>query len=149
MYDQAHPLSCAAAIAVQKVIATENLLENGRQTGEYLARLLRERLQSPGALAQPFVFDVRGGGSFWAVEFDSRGLDLKGEQLAMVVQARCLARGLIVMGMTGGANMKGTEGDLIIFAPAYNISREEVERVVELFVCSLEEVLVESGSVVY
>jgi adenosylmethionine-8-amino-7-oxononanoate aminotransferase len=46
-----------------------------------------------------------------------------------------------------GANMKGTEGDLIIFAPAYNISREEVERVVEIFVSSLEEVLVESGQV--
>ncbi|KAH9988394.1 pyridoxal phosphate-dependent transferase [Russula vinacea] len=94
----AHPLSCAAAIAVQKVIAAENLLENGRQTGEFLAQLLRERLQSPGAVAQPFVFDVRGGGSFWAVEFDltgpeGKGLDLKGRQLAMVVQARCLEKG--------------------------------------------------------
>ena len=149
MSDQAHPLSCAAAIAVQKVIAAENLLENGRQTGEFLAQLLRERLQSPGALAQPFVFDVRGGGSFWAVEFDltgpeGKGLDLKGRQLAMVVQARCLEKGLIVMGMTGGANMKGTEGDLIIFAPAYNITGKEVERIVEIFVESLEEVLSES-----
>jgi 4-aminobutyrate aminotransferase-like enzyme len=70
---------------VQKVIAAEDLLENGRQTGEYLARLLGERLQSPGALAQPFVFDVRGGGLFWAADFDSRGLYLKGEHLAMVV----------------------------------------------------------------
>ena len=152
MYDQAHPLSCAAAIAVQKVIAAENLLENGRQTGEYLAQLLRERLQSAGALAQPFVFDIRGGGSFWAVEFDSTGpegkrLDLKGQQLAMVVQARCLEKGLIVMGMTGGANMKGTEGDLIMFAPAYNIARKEVERIVEIFVESLEEVLRGSESV--
>jgi E3 ubiquitin-protein ligase TRIP12 len=134
---------------VQKVIAAENLLENGRQTGEFLAQLLRERLQSPGAVAQPFVFDVRGGGSFWAVEFDltgpeGKGLDLKGRQLAMVVQARCLEKGLIVMGMTGGANMKGTEGDLIIFAPAYNITEKEVERVVEIFVESLEEVLSES-----
>jgi E3 ubiquitin-protein ligase TRIP12 len=150
--EQAHPLSCAAAIAVQKVIAAENLLENGRQTGDYLAHLLRERLQSPGALAQPFVFDVRGGGSFWAVEFDSTGsecrrLDLKGEQLAMVVQARCLERGLIVMGMTGGANIKGSEGDLVLFAPAYNIRKEEVERVVEIFVSSLEEVLSECGRV--
>jgi hypothetical protein len=49
------------------------------------------------------------------------------------------------MGMTGGANMNGTEGDLIIFAPGYNIRREEVGRVVEIFVSSLEGVLVESG----
>lgn len=136
---------------MQKVIAEENLLANGRQTGEYLAKLLRERLQIPGALAQPFTFDVRGGGSFWAVEFDFTGpegrrVDLKGESFAMVVQARCLEKGLIVMGMTGGANIKGTEGDHIIFAPAYNITKEEVERVVDIFVDSLEEVL--KGSVV-
>jgi len=150
---QAHPLSCAAAIAVQKVIAAENLLENGRQTGEYLAQLLRERLETPGALAQPFTFDVRGGGSFWAVEFDftgpeSRGVDFKGQRFAMVVQARCLEKGLIVMGMTGGANIEGTEGDHIIFAPAYNITKKEVERVVDIFVESLEEVLNESAVVV-
>lgn len=134
---------------MQKVIAEENLLANGRQTGEYLAKLLRERLQIPGALAQPFAFDVRGGGSFWAVEFDFTGpegrrVDFKGESFAMVVQARCLEKGLIVMGMTGGANIKGTEGDHIIFAPAYNITKEEVERVVDIFVDSLEEVLKES-----
>jgi E3 ubiquitin-protein ligase TRIP12 len=139
---KAHPLSCAAAIAVQKVIADENLLENGRQTGQYLAELLGERLQRPGALAQPFVFDVRGGGSFWAVEFDFSGAEGKRvEQFAMVVQERCLEKGLIVMGMTGGANIKGTEGDHIIFAPAYNTSRKEVERVVDMFVESLEGVL--------
>jgi hypothetical protein len=67
-YDQAHPLSCAAAIAVQKVIAAENLLENGRQTGQYPAELLCKRLQRPGALAQPFMFDMWGRGSFWVVE---------------------------------------------------------------------------------
>jgi 4-aminobutyrate aminotransferase-like enzyme len=70
---QAHPLSCAAAIAVQKVSAAENLLEKWRQTSEHLADRLRERPQSPDALAYPFVFDVRGGGSFWAVEFDLTG----------------------------------------------------------------------------
>jgi E3 ubiquitin-protein ligase TRIP12 len=146
---QAHPLSCAAAIAVQKVIGAENLLENGRQTGELLARRLRERLQSPNSLARPLVFDVRGGGSLWAVEFDLTGpegrrLDLKGQRLAMVVQARCLENGLIVMGMTGGANIEGIEGDHIIISPAYNITLEEVERVVDIFVDSLEQVLKES-----
>lgn len=148
-FDQAHPLSCAAAIAVQKVVAAENLLENGRQTGEYLAQLLRERLETPGALAQPFTFDVRGGGSFWAVEFDftgpeGRGIDFKGQSFAMVVQARCLEKGLIVMGLTGGANIEMTVGDHIVFAPAYNITKKEVERVVDIFVESLEEVLKES-----
>lgn len=142
-------MSCAAAIAVQKVIKTENLLENGRQTGEYLAKLLRERLQSPGALAQPYAFDVRGGGSLWAVEFDFTGpsgkkLNFKGKQFAAIAAARCLEKSLLVMARSGGANIKGTEGDHIIFAPAYNITKKEVERVVDIFVESVEEVLRES-----
>ena len=33
---QAHPLACAAALAVQKVIKDENLLQNCRIQGAYL-----------------------------------------------------------------------------------------------------------------
>jgi adenosylmethionine-8-amino-7-oxononanoate aminotransferase len=142
-------LSCAASLAVQKIIVEENLLENARTQGAYLARLLCERLQSPNALAAPFTFDVRGGGAFWSVEFDFTGpeaasVDLKGRVFAMDVQARCLANGLIVMGMTGCANLENTQGDHILLAPAYNVTREEIEAIVEIFVKSVEEVLRES-----
>ena len=144
--DQAHPMACAGAVAVQKVIAAENLLENGRQTGEYLGQLLRERLLSPNSLTKVVTFDIRGGGSFWAVEFEFAGTeDKRGNfettQFAMDVQARCLENGLIVMGMPPGANLKYGEGGHIIFAPAYNMTHKEVERVVELFVLSVEQVL--------
>ncbi|KAH8980518.1 PLP-dependent transferase [Lactarius hatsudake] len=134
---QAHPISCAAAVAVQKVIAAENLLENGRQTGEFLAQLLRERLLSPDALARPFTSDIRGGGSLWIVEFDFTGpegerADLKGQLFARLVQAQCFEKGL---------DCQRVEGDEILFAPAYNITRKEVEKVVDIFVESVEEVL--------
>jgi hypothetical protein len=33
-------MACVGAVAVQKVIAAENLLENGHQTGEYLVQFL-------------------------------------------------------------------------------------------------------------
>ena len=149
--DQAQPISCAAAIAVQKVIAAENLLENGRQTGEYLAQLLRERLiLSPNALARPFTFDICGGGSFWAVEFDFTGpegerVDLKGQRFARLVQVRCFEKGLVVSASRSGGNAQGVEADGIIFAPAYNITRKEVEKVVDIFVESVEEVLKDAG----
>lgn len=143
---QAHPISCAAAVAVQKVIAAENLLENGRQTGEFLAQLLRERLLSPDALARPFTSDIRGGGSLWIVEFDFTGpegerIDLKGQLFARLVQAQCFEKGLVVSVSISGGNAKGVEGDEIIFAPAYNVTRKEVEKVVDIFVESVEEVL--------
>ena len=115
----------------------------------YLARLLRKRLQSQNALAAPFTFDVRGGGAFWSVEFDFTGpeaanIDLKGKAFAMEVQARCLKHGLIVMGMTGCANLENTQGDHIMLAPAYNVTQEEIEKIVDIFVKSTEEVLRES-----
>ena len=134
---------------MQKAIASENLLEKSRVQGQYLGSLLRSRLQSPNSLAAPFTFDVRGGGCLWAVEFDFTGpeaskVDLKGKAFAMVVQARCLEKGLIMMGMTGGANLEGTKGDHCIFAPAYNVTKEEVEKIVDIFVDTVEEVLKQS-----
>lgn len=146
---QAHPLACAASLAVQKVIAAENLLENARIQGAHLASLIRERLQSPNALAAPFAFDVRGGGAWWGVEFDFTGpeavrLNFKGTAFATAVQARCLEKGLIIMGLTGGANVAGTAGDHLMLSPAYNITKAEVEKVVDIFVDSIEEILKES-----
>ena len=151
-YDQAHPISCATAVAVQKVIAAESLLENGRQTGEYLAQLLHARLMSPDALARPFTLDIRGGGSLWLVEFNFVGpeggrVDLKGQRFARLVKVRSLEKGLVVCASRSGGNAQGVEEDEIIFAPAYNITREEVEKVVDIFVESVEEVFKEHSQV--
>ncbi|PFH51863.1 hypothetical protein AMATHDRAFT_39945 [Amanita thiersii Skay4041] len=145
---QAHPLSCAAALAVQEVIRSGNLLENIRNQGAYLAKLLNEKLRGPSSLAAPFTFDVRGGGGFWAIEFDfscpkAAQLDFNGEKFAMLVQARALENGLIVMGMTGGANVEGTQGDHIILAPAYNVTKEEIEAIISILVRSVEQILKE------
>jgi adenosylmethionine-8-amino-7-oxononanoate aminotransferase len=135
-------------LAVQRVIASENLLENANMQGQYLAELLRKKLQSPNAIAAPYTFDIRGGGMFWGIEFDftspdAAKLDFKGGQFAMILQARCLQNGLIIMGFTGGANLEGTRGNHCILAPAYNVTREEVEEIVKRFVESVEEVIKE------
>lgn len=111
-------------------------------------KLLKERLEGPNALAAPFTFDIRGGGGFWAIEFDFEGpkashIALK-EPFAMVVQARALKKGLVVMGMAGGSNLEGTKGSHIIFAPAYNCTAEQIEKIVEILVDSVEEVIRES-----
>ena len=149
---QAHPLACAAALAVQKVIAKENLLENCRAQGEYLAQQLHARLLAPTSPAAPFVFDIRGGGGFWTVEFDFSDagegavprVNFGGGQFAMLVQARCMREGLVIMGMVGNADVQGSKGDMCLLAPAYNIRREEVDRILELFVGSVEAVLGEA-----
>ena len=58
-----HPLACAAALAVQRVIHRDGLLANVRTQGGQLARRLKERFGN-----HPFVGDVRGRGLFQAVE---------------------------------------------------------------------------------
>lgn len=147
---QANPLACAASLAVQKVIKSQNLLDNVRIQGAYMESLLRERLQSPNALAAPFTFDIRGGGAWWGIEFDFTGpeaarLDFKGQAFAIAVQARCLANGLIIMGFTGGSNAEGTQGDHCMLSPAYNVTKEQIEKIVDIFVQSVEEILKESA----
>lgn len=59
---QGHPIACAAALAVQRVIQEENLLENVRDMGAYLERGLKQRVSG-----HPNVGDIRGKGLFWGV----------------------------------------------------------------------------------
>lgn len=44
------------------------------------------------------------------------------------------------MGFHGGSNVEGTNGDHVLFSPAYNVTQAEVEKIIELFIEALEEV---------
>ncbi|KAG1728087.1 hypothetical protein EDB19DRAFT_1897431 [Suillus lakei] len=139
---QANPLACAASLAVQKVIIEENLLAQCRKNGVHMLALLKDRLQSPNALAAPYTFDVRGGGAFFGIEFDfssleARRVDMKDQRFAMVVQEYCLKNGLVAMGM----------GDHLMLGPAYNATTEEIEKIVDIFVKSIEEPIRSSARV--
>ncbi|KAI6126478.1 PLP-dependent transferase [Pisolithus croceorrhizus] len=151
---QAHPLACAASLAVQKIIVEENLLPRAVENGELLSKLLHEGLLSDQALAKPFCFDIRGRGAFWGIEFDfdvpeGAKVNFKGQTFAMLVQARCLENGLVVMGMNGGANIEGTKGDHLMLGPAYNATPDEIRHIAAIFVRSVEEVLEESSAPTY
>jgi len=103
-------------------------------------------LNGPNSLPRPFTFDVRGAGGFWAVEFDfecpeAAEYNFEREQFSMLVQARAFENGLVVMGMSGGAALDGSKGDTIIFSPPYNVTREEIEEIVNIFIQSTEDVL--------
>src|SRR5262249_38619241 len=59
----AHPVSCAAALAVQKVIEEERLLDNVLKMGALLESSLRERFAG-----HRHIGDIRGRGLFFALE---------------------------------------------------------------------------------
>src|ERR1700749_3769111 len=58
-----HPLACAAALEVQRVIAEEKLLDRVKDLGVHLEKRLTERFGN-----HRHVGDIRGRGLFWAVE---------------------------------------------------------------------------------
>jgi len=58
-----HSTAAAAALAVQQVIARDNLLSAVQDRGAYLQQSLNERLQD-----HPHVGDIRGRGLFMGVE---------------------------------------------------------------------------------
>ena len=58
-------LACAAAIAVLDIMEREQLVENARQTGDYLIERLRELQKT-----QPHITDVRGRGLMIGIELD-------------------------------------------------------------------------------
>lgn len=89
-------VSCAAALAVLKVIRDENLLENARRTGEHLRRGLQALAGKTSAIAE-----IRGAGLFLGVELrhnDASGLSGSAET-RRVVNGMC-RRGVLV-GSTG------------------------------------------------
>lgn len=59
---QGHPVSCAASLAVQRIIKRDNLVENVLAMGNLLKIELEKRLSM-----HPNVGDIRGKGLFWGV----------------------------------------------------------------------------------
>ncbi|KAK8128242.1 Aminotransferase [Apiospora sp. TS-2023a] len=128
---QGHPIACAAALEVQRIIRDEQLLVNVRQMGELLSKRLAESLQD-----HPNVGSIRGRGLFWGLEFVSN----KSTKEPFPVAAN-VAMGLAELGLTkpyriaiypGSGTVDGVNGDHVIISPPYNITAVEVEEVVEI-----------------
>jgi len=123
-----HPLACAAALAVQRIMRRDNLLANVRSQGAHLARRLKERFGN-----HPFVGDVRGRGLFQGIELVAdRGskepFDAK-LRLHARVKREAMARGLLVYPMGGSAD--GIRGDHVLIAPPFIIEGAAIDTIVE------------------
>jgi len=122
-----HPVACAAALAVQKVIERDDLLAAVRKRG---ARL-RERLQSSLG-AHPHVGDIRGRGLFMALELveDRRSKQPFDPSLRLHarVKAEAMARGLMVYPM--GGTIDGRRGDHVLLAPPFIVTEGELDEIV-------------------
>jgi hypothetical protein len=123
-----HPLACAAALAVQRVIRRDDLLASVRRQGAHLSRRLQERFGN-----HPFVGDVRGRGLFQGVELVAdRGTKEPFDPQRKVhsrIKSEAMARGLMVYPMGGTAD--GARGDHVLLAPPFNIDGDAIDQIVE------------------
>lgn len=133
-----HAVACAAALAVQKVIARDGLLAQVRESGARLEGLLRAALG-----AQPNIGDIRGRGLFWGIELVQDRATKAPFDPALKLHARikkeALTRGLMVYPM--GGTVDGRSGDHILLAPPYICSGSELELIVERLGVSIEAAL--------
>ncbi|KAF9887385.1 hypothetical protein FE257_010240 [Aspergillus nanangensis] len=127
---QGHPVGCAAALAVQKVIKEQNLLDNVRRMGAYLEQQLRSRLEE-----HPHVGDIRGKGLFWGVEFvkDKATKEPFESEAAVAfhVQETGLKPEYSISLYAASGTADGTRGDHVLLAPPYNVTREEIDLIVD------------------
>ncbi|MDR1934752.1 MAG: aspartate aminotransferase family protein [Candidatus Accumulibacter sp.] len=129
-----HAVACAAALAVQKVLARDNLLIAVRENGDYLKSQLKERLG-----AHSFVGDIRGRGLFIGVELvEDRASKTPfdpAKKLHARVKSRAMDNGLMVYPM--GGTIDGRLGDHILLAPPFIATRADLDKVVDILAVSI------------
>jgi adenosylmethionine-8-amino-7-oxononanoate aminotransferase len=134
----AHPVGCAAAMAVQEIIEEENLLGHVEQAGAQLTALLKSRFDN-----HPRIGDIRGRGLLQAIELVADRETKAPFDRALKVHERAkadaFARGLLVY--PGGGTADGQAGDHVLLAPPYNVSENELETIVDLLGQTIDAVV--------
>jgi adenosylmethionine-8-amino-7-oxononanoate aminotransferase len=124
----AHPVACAAALAVQRVLQEDKLIEQCRARGDHLEARLIERFGN-----HRHVGDIRGRGLFRAIELvaDRAGKTVfdPGLRLHARIKRAALERGLMVYPM--GGTIDGKRGDHVVLAPPFIIAEAELDAVVD------------------
>ncbi len=122
-----HPVACAAALAVQRVIERDHLLDAVKTLGAHLAERLRATFAE-----HPHVGDIRGRGLFMAIELvEDRPSKRPFEpalRLHARVKAEAMARGLMVYPM--GGTIDGRRGDHVLIAPPFIATALEIDEIV-------------------
>lgn len=120
---QAHPVACAAGLAVQNIIKRDGLVERCAEAGKQLEALLREAFANC-----KYVGDIRGRGLFWALEFvedrSTKRPFKKSIRLGEMIQKTAFDLGVAIYPGTG--TVDGREGDHILIAPPFTVSKDEL-----------------------
>jgi adenosylmethionine-8-amino-7-oxononanoate aminotransferase len=123
-----HAMACAAALAVQRVIRRDRLIERVQRQGA----ALRERLMAAFG-NHPQVGDIRGRGLFQAIELvadrATKTPFAPGLKLHARIKAQAMAEGLMVYPM--GGTIDGQRGDHVLLAPPFIVDDAQLDLIVQ------------------
>jgi adenosylmethionine-8-amino-7-oxononanoate aminotransferase len=133
-----HPVACATALAVLKLMEAERLVEQAHDKGRYLMNALGRALSD-----HPWVGDIRGRGLFIGIELVADKISKTALPAAWKTHARvkrqAMANGLMCYPM--GGTIDGQQGDHILLAPPLIMSQAEMDQVAERLTQTLQEVM--------
>jgi adenosylmethionine-8-amino-7-oxononanoate aminotransferase len=136
----AHPVACAAALAVQTVIRRDGLLETVARRGRGLYERLRDRFAN-----HPHVGDIRGRGLFQGIELvrdrATREPFDPGLRLHARIKRQAMARGLLVYPM--GGTVDGRSGDHVLLAPPFIVSEDDLDAVADRLAAAVDAALLD------
>lgn len=123
-----HATACAAALAVQKTLRDEDLISAVRRRGDELAAALTERFAD-----HCHVGDIRGRGLFRGLEFVEDRTSKRPFPPASDFPARVKREAMAVglMCYPKGGTIDGRQGDHVLLAPPYIISRDQIGELVD------------------
>lgn len=132
----AHPVSCAAGLAVLRIIERDHLVENAAVQGEYLFGRLHEMAES-----QSLIGDIRGKGLLVAIELvadRATGRPAPVElELTRKLHLACQERGLMIY---PGAGTDGVAGDQVLISPPLTVTHEDIDEIVDRLTPALNDV---------
>ena len=133
-----HTAACAAGVAVQTIITRDNLLGRVQSNGPRLQSWLADALEGVDAIG-----DIRGRGHFLCAELvvnrDTKTPFDPARKLFLKIRAQAMENGLICYPVSG--NVDGVAGDIVILAPPYNCTDNELTEIVDKAALSIRQVL--------
>jgi adenosylmethionine-8-amino-7-oxononanoate aminotransferase len=133
-----HVVGAAVAREVLRILEAESLVEASAAKGERLQGLLRERFGD-----HPNVGEIRGRGLMVGVEFvtdrSTRAPFPRASKLVETIVRSARADGLLLYSGSGNAN--GVDGDTVLLGPPFVVTDEELVRIADGLLSSLEAAL--------
>jgi adenosylmethionine-8-amino-7-oxononanoate aminotransferase len=132
----AHPVACAAGLAVMRIIQRDGLVANAARQGEYLFTRLRELAEH-----QSLIGDIRGKGLLAGIELvanPATGRPAPASlELGRRVHLAAQERGLMIY---PGAGADGVAGDTILVSPPLTVQPGEIDVIVDRLALALSDV---------